>query len=55
MSLAGFAIRKAPRAHRAWNALWPLVTRYWFDLVIVVGIGLSIATAVFDQGKQDGP
>jgi signal transduction histidine kinase len=39
----------------AWNRLWPLAKRYWFDVLLVVGLGLSIAAAVIDAGKKDGP
>ena len=37
------------------RTLWPLVQRYWFDLLIVLGACLSIAIAVVDQGKENGP
>jgi signal transduction histidine kinase len=32
-----------------------LAGRYWFDVLIVVGIGISIAGAVVGQEHQDGP
>ena len=35
--------------------LWLLAKRYWFDALLVVGIGVSIAAAVVDQGKKNGP
>jgi signal transduction histidine kinase len=35
--------------------LWNLARRYWFDAVLVLGIGFSIAVAVGDQGKKGGP
>ena len=35
--------------------LWPLVKRYWFDALLVAAIGVSIAAAVTDQGKKNGP
>jgi signal transduction histidine kinase len=35
--------------------LWPLAQEYWFDAVVLAGIGLSLAVAVVDQGKKDGP
>ena len=46
-----------PRLHRAWDMLWPLVKRYWFDALLVVAIGASIAGAVVDQntGKTNKP
>jgi signal transduction histidine kinase len=37
------------------RTLWPLVQRHWFDLLIVLGAGLSIVIAVVDQGKETGP
>jgi len=35
--------------------LRPLARRYWFDVLLVAALGLSIATAVVDQGKKNGP
>jgi signal transduction histidine kinase len=35
--------------------LWRLWSRYWFDILIVAGIGLGIAGVVIDHGKSDGP
>ena len=35
--------------------LGPLTRRYWFDALLVVGLGLSVAVAVVDQGKDTGP
>jgi signal transduction histidine kinase len=29
--------------------------RYWFDALIVVGIGISVAGAILGQGHRDGP
>jgi signal transduction histidine kinase len=43
------------RLYRIWERFWPLAQRYWFDGLLVVGIGVSIAAAVVDQGKKDGP
>jgi signal transduction histidine kinase len=37
------------------DRLWPLAKRYWFDALLVVGIGVSVAVAVADQGKKNGP
>jgi signal transduction histidine kinase len=34
---------------------WPLAKRYWFDALVVAGIAASIAVAVADQHKKDGP
>lgn len=35
--------------------LWRLWSRYWFDLLIVAGIGMGIAIVVHDHGRVDGP
>jgi len=40
---------------RARDTLWPLAKRYWFDALLIVGIGVSIATAIVDQDKKNGP
>jgi hypothetical protein len=40
---------------KAWDKLWPLAQRYWFDALIVVGLGISIAVAVTDLDKPDAP
>jgi signal transduction histidine kinase len=40
---------------RTWQRLWPLAKRYWFDALVVVGIGVAIAVAVIDQHTKDGP
>jgi signal transduction histidine kinase len=32
-----------------------LARRFWFDALIVVGIGISIAGAVIGQGRENGP
>lgn len=43
---------------RIWQKLWPLTKRYWFDALLVAGLGLSLATVVHDidsQGKDPGP
>jgi signal transduction histidine kinase len=37
------------------KTLWPLARRYWFDALILVGLGLGLAGAVVDQGATDGP
>ena len=34
---------------------WPLARRYWFDALIVVGIGLGLAAVVHDIHTKDGP
>jgi signal transduction histidine kinase len=38
-----------------WQRLWPFAKRYWFDALVVAGIAVSIAVAVVDQHKKDGP
>jgi signal transduction histidine kinase len=35
--------------------LWQLAQRYWFDALIVAGVGVALAVAVVDQHKKDGP
>jgi signal transduction histidine kinase len=35
--------------------LWRLASRYWFDVLILAGIGLGIAVVVHDHGTVDGP
>jgi signal transduction histidine kinase len=35
--------------------LWRLWSRYWFDVLIVAGIGIGIAIVVHDHGMVDGP
>src|SRR3954453_8299858 len=37
------------------KVLWRLWSRYWFDLLIVAGIGMGIAVVVHDHGTVDGP
>jgi signal transduction histidine kinase len=34
---------------------WPLARRYWFDALIVVGIGIGLAAAVHDVHTKNGP
>jgi signal transduction histidine kinase len=40
---------------QAVKKLWPLVRRYWFDVLIVVGIAISVVGAVLGQDRRDGP
>jgi signal transduction histidine kinase len=40
---------------RMMKRLWQLAKRYWFDALVVAGVGVSIAVAVVEQGKKDGP
>ena len=35
--------------------IWPYVLEYWFDAVLVAGIGISIAVAVSSQHTKNGP
>jgi signal transduction histidine kinase len=35
--------------------LWGLTRRYWFDALILVGLGAGLATVVVHQGRKDGP
>jgi signal transduction histidine kinase len=54
MSLVAAPVDQS-RVRGAWDRLSPLAKRYWFDLLILLGLGLSIAAAVVDQGNKDGP
>jgi signal transduction histidine kinase len=40
---------------RIWQKLSPLAQRYWFDALIIVGLGVSIAVAVTDLDEPDAP
>ncbi len=55
MNAATAPVGYRPRVRTAWNTLWPLAKRYWFDVLIVAAVGVSIAVAVVDQGKRPGP
>jgi signal transduction histidine kinase len=35
--------------------LWRLASRYWFDVLIVAGIGMGVAIVVHDHGTAEGP
>lgn len=35
--------------------LWPLAQKYWFDVLILVGLGVSLAYAVVEEHTKDGP
>jgi signal transduction histidine kinase len=37
------------------NRLWPLVRRYWFDALILAGMGVWLADTVFSLHHPDGP
>jgi signal transduction histidine kinase len=34
---------------------WPLARRYWFDGLLLAGLGLALTGAVVGQGNTDGP
>jgi signal transduction histidine kinase len=34
---------------------WTLAQRYWFDALLLVGLGLGLAIVVHDQNTKDGP
>ena len=38
-----------------WQRLWALARDYWFDVVIVAGIGLGIAESTIRQNDRTGP
>jgi signal transduction histidine kinase len=43
---------------RVWNTMWPLAKRYWFDALIVAGLGGALAITVHDYhhgGGDPGP
>ncbi|PWU25659.1 MAG: sensor histidine kinase [Candidatus Rokuibacteriota bacterium] len=40
--------------NRVRNTLWPLAKRFWFDALIIVGLGVSIAVAVSDLHHKHG-
>jgi signal transduction histidine kinase len=40
---------------RSVKRLWPLARRYWFDALLLVGLGFGLAGAVVGQGETDGP
>jgi signal transduction histidine kinase len=40
---------------RGVKRLWQLARRFWFDGLILAGLGLSLAATVVDQHKKDGP
>jgi signal transduction histidine kinase len=37
------------------NRLWPLARRYWFDALILAGMGVWLGDAVFALHRTDGP
>jgi signal transduction histidine kinase len=37
------------------NRLWSLTRRFWFDVLILVGVGVGLAAAVVGQDDKDGP
>jgi signal transduction histidine kinase len=40
---------------RVVKRVWPLARRYWFDVLILAGLGLGLAGAVVGQNETDGP
>ncbi len=40
---------------RVVTRVWPLARRYWFDVLILAGLGLGLAGAVVGQNETDGP
>jgi hypothetical protein len=40
---------------RTFHRAWPLAKRYWFDALVVAGIAVTIAVAVANQHKKNGP
>jgi signal transduction histidine kinase len=43
------------RAGRLLDRLWRLTRRYWFDVLVLIGLGFGLAAAVVDQTHKDGP
>jgi signal transduction histidine kinase len=37
------------------KTIWPLARRYWFDVLLLAGLGFALAGAVIGQGNTDGP
>jgi len=37
------------------KSFWPLARRYWFDVLLLAGLGFALAGATIGQGKTDGP
>jgi len=35
--------------------LWPLVRRYWFDGLVLAGVGVGLAEVTFTQDNKNGP
>ena len=53
--LAAEARRACSEYFQSVKRLWLLARRYWFDALLVVGIGIQIAGAVVGQGRTNGP
>jgi signal transduction histidine kinase len=53
--LAAEARRLCSEYFQTVNRLWSLGRRFWFDALLVVGIGVQIAGAVVGQGRTNGP
>jgi signal transduction histidine kinase len=41
--------------NRFWQKTWPLARTYWFDALVIVGVGIGLAGLVLDENKKDGP
>ena len=37
------------------SKLWPMARRYWFDALVLVGVGIGLAEVVVNHGTKDGP
>jgi signal transduction histidine kinase len=37
------------------NRLWPLARRYWFDALILAGLGLGLTGLALEHDRQNGP
>jgi signal transduction histidine kinase len=55
MVRAGEAVDPRSEYLQIVKRLWPFARRYWFDALIVVGIGISVAGSVVGQGRTNGP
>jgi signal transduction histidine kinase len=53
--LAADAARRSSEYFQTVTRLWSLARRFWFDALLVAGVGTSIAGAVVGQGRERGP
>ena len=42
-------------ARRAMSRLWELASRFWFEALVLVGLGFGLAAAAVGQTHKDGP